>query len=207
MKLLDEILNENLVIIGGRPAMGKTTLAYNLLVSNMSNKTYGAYFSRENDSVRIIESLKSILGKKDIDMYISDELLTLEEQFIEIKVLKKVNPKLNLVVLDYLQLYSENSEKVIDKLKILSTTLGITIVVLSMLTRSIETRSNKRPRIEDLRLKTLSSIDKVYLMYREDYYEAEASNDKYSIQELVTPKGESLLLKFDKKTHRITDYK
>ena len=140
-------------------------------------------------------------------MYISDELLTLEEQFIEIKVLKKVNPKLNLVVLDYLQLYSENSEKVIDKLEILSTTLGITIVVLSMLTRSIETRSNKRPRIEDLRLKTLSSIDKVYLMYREDYYEAEASNDKYSIQELVTPKGESLLLKFDKKTHRITDYK
>ena len=36
----------SLTIIGGRPAIGKKTFAYNLLINNITDDTYGAFFTR-----------------------------------------------------------------------------------------------------------------------------------------------------------------
>lgn len=197
----------SLTIIGGRPAIGKTTFAYNLLINNITDDTYGAFFTRESNIDKVLNDLKNISKKDEVSVYLCDDVLSLEEEMLEIKVLKKLNNKLNLVIIDYLELHNENREKVIDKLKILATKLNISIVLLSQLSRSIENRSNKRPMVDDLKLKDLNSIDNILLLYRESYYNDEISNDLVDLLEVQIYKNKNIYLEYDKNNKVIKDYK
>lgn len=208
-KNLDEKLNGgfklgSLTIIGGRPTIGKSTFIYNLLINNISNETYGALFSKDNSLVSIENNIKRINDKYDHLIYINDETLSLEEELLEIKVLKKVNPKLNLVVIDYLQLHNENIEKVIDKFKILASKLNIAIVIISQLSRIVEKRANKRPKVEDLKYKNLNSIDNILLLYRESYYDSNIDN-KVDLLEISINNHDEILLLFNKKNYKLLE--
>jgi replicative DNA helicase len=86
---------------------------------------------------------------------------------------------LGLILLDYLQLMEGSSDnrvqelgKITRGLKTLARELNVPIVVLSQLSRGVESRNNKRPIMSDLR--DSGSIeqeaDLVIMLYRDEYY-------------------------------------
>ncbi|WP_304066388.1 replicative DNA helicase [Megamonas hypermegale] len=93
---------------------------------------------------------------------------------------------IELIIIDYLQLIQsakrENRNQEISEisraLKLLARELDIPIIALSQLSRSVESRQNKKPMLSDLRESGSleQDADVVMFLYREDYYEPETEN-------------------------------
>lgn len=115
---------------------------------------------------------------------------------------------LDLIIIDYLQLMTMSSKnesrqqevsEISRGLKRLAIELDIPIIALSQLSRSVESRENKRPMLSDLRESGAieQDADIVAFLYRDDYYNPE-SIDK-GITELNIAKhrnGEIGVIKF-----------
>ncbi|MDL2281208.1 replicative DNA helicase [Selenomonadales bacterium OttesenSCG-928-I06] len=102
----------------------------------------------------------------------------------------KVEHDLQLIIIDYLQLMqggtgsnrSENRQQEISEisrfLKGLARELKVPVVALSQLSRGVESRTNKKPMLSDLRESGSleQDADIVTFLYREDYYDPESEN-------------------------------
>jgi replicative DNA helicase len=108
---------------------------------------------------------------------------------------------LQLIVIDYLQLMSgqpgrggggDNRQQEIASisrgLKALARELNIPVVVLSQLSRQVESRPNHRPMLSDLRESGAieQDADLVAFIYRDDYYNKES--EKQGIAEIIVGK-------------------
>jgi replicative DNA helicase len=107
--------------------------------------------------------------------------------------------KLGLVVIDYLQLMSgrqgaQSREQEIAELsrglKQLAKEMGVAVIALSQLNRSVETRTanNKRPQLSDLRESGAieQDADCIMFIYRDDYYHPETTEP--DIAEIIVAK-------------------
>ena len=96
--------------------------------------------------------------------------------------------RLGLVAIDYLQLMSgrvgaQSREQEISELsrglKQLAKEMGVAVIALSQLNRSVETRTanNKRPQLSDLRESGAieQDADAIMFIYRDDYYNADST--------------------------------
>ena len=108
---------------------------------------------------------------------------------------------LSLIVIDYLQLisggknYGSNRQQEVSdisrSLKTLALELNVPIIALSQLSRSVESREDKRPLMSDLRESGSieQDADIVAFLYRDDYYNKESrTEDNNSLSELIIGK-------------------
>jgi replicative DNA helicase len=115
----------------------------------------------------------------------------------KIKKIRFEQQKLGLIIIDYLQL-RENSNKNENRvqelsqmtrgLKNIAREFNVPIIVLSQLSRNVETRVNKRPILSDLRESGSieQDADLVLMLYRDDYYNPETTEP--NITELIIAK-------------------
>lgn len=132
----------------------------------------------------------------DAPIYIDDTPgIGIAEMRSKARRLKSENG-LDLIVVDYLQLMqgrnAESRQQEISdisrSLKALARELKVPLIALSQLSRSVESRQDKRPMLSDLRESGAleQDADIVSFLYREDYYNKETENQH--ITEVIVAK-------------------
>lgn len=199
----------DLVIVAGRPSMGKTAFALNLVeyATSLSDKKIPAVvFSLEMSKEQLVQRLLCSVARVDAGRLRTGNLgesdwpkltmaagqLSDTQIFIDdtpaISVLElrskarrlKAEHGLGLIVVDYLQLMrgsnTENRQQEISdisrSLKALAKELSLPVVALSQLNRSLESRTDKRPMMADLRESGAieQDADVIMFVYRDMVY-------------------------------------
>ena len=204
----------DLIVVAGRPSMGKTALALNLVESAAIRSQLAAVvFSLEMSAEQLTMRFMSSLGRIDAHRIRTGNLddtdwprlttamtmlnesriflddsgdLTPTELRARCRRLKREHD-IGMVVVDYLQLMhvpgtSENRATEISEisrsLKALARELGVPVVALSQLNRSLETRANRRPMLSDLRESGAieQDADVILFIYRDEVYNEESAD-------------------------------
>ena len=227
---LNGLSQSDLIIIAGRPSMGKTAFALNVLLQFCEyNKDLNAlYFSLEMPPQQLffrlvaMESEIPISKLKYENVFDDNEIAQkyglglskiagkninlADTSTLTLFELKKMaydqrnNQGLDLIVVDYLQLITGDSnsrgltkqQEVADisrGLKQLARELNIPIIALSQLSRSVESRSDKRPMLSDLRESGAieQDADIVMFLYRDEYYNPNSSD--LGLAEIIVAKN------------------
>jgi replicative DNA helicase len=199
----------DMIVLAARPSMGKTALALNLaqnaaLLSEVAVGIFSLEMGREQlvarmlctqgevDATRLrtgnlrpddwskLDSASEVLRRCSI--HIDDTPgITLSELRGRARKLAQQEPKLGLIVIDYLQLMqsedprTNRTQQVSDisrGLKALAKDLKVPVVALSQLNRGVEERADKRPLPSDLRESGAieQDADVILFIYRDDYY-------------------------------------
>ena len=161
---LNQILEpkNQLIIIGSRAGLGKTTLTLQIADEVLNQNMAVAIFSLENSK----EMILSRLTNKD-NVYI-DDTSNIPISYIEEQTQKLVKDRnVKVVIIDYIQLIKDYfTTDISSKLKELTEQLQITVVVTSQLTSDIDTRADKRPMLEDIKNKNLAKLaDTIIFLY------------------------------------------
>lgn len=186
--LTQGLQNSELIIIAGRPSMGKTAFSLNIAKNIVENYDLSVLiFSLEMSKQQLVYRFISIwtginliklrngnltinewdLFKQAIQnltskaIYIDDNSnISLSEIQVKSRQILRNKNHLGLIIIDYLQLMqlaNQNNNRaqelsyITRTLKILSKELNIPIIVLSQLSRNVESRIDKRPILSDLR--------------------------------------------------------
>jgi replicative DNA helicase len=212
-RLLSGLQPSNLLIVGARPAMGKTSFATGIVAhAAMEHGVPVLMFSLEMSHLELtqrllcaearVDATKLRTGNLDEEdwrrisqavgrlgeapIFIDDNpMLTVMDIRGKARRLK-ARGGLGLIVVDYLQLMSgrngaENRQVEVSEisrgLKILARELEVPIVALSQLSRNLETRTDKRPLLADLRESGSleQDADVVMFIYRDEVYNQDST--------------------------------
>jgi len=208
-KLTSGLQPSDLIIIAGRPSMGKTAFCLNLVehaAVHSSKPTPAVIFSLEMSKEQLVQRLLCSVAHIDANrvrtgklahsefpslinaaseisaapIYIDDtpaiSILELRAKARRLKSEKDIG----LIVVDYLQLMqgnnTENRQQEISEisrsLKALAKELNVPVIALSQLNRSLESRTDKRPQLADLRESGAieQDADVIMFLYREAVY-------------------------------------
>jgi len=198
----------DLIIVAGRPSMGKTSFALNLAHNVAAlHKLPVAIFSLEMSKEQLVQRLlaseagiesnrlragrvsqneweplsRAIGMLSEMPVFIDDTPnITVTEMRSQARRLQaEQGVEMGLILLDYLQLMEGSGDnrvqelsKITRSLKGLARELNVPIIALSQLSRGVESRTNKRPMMSDLRESGSieQDADLVIMLYRDEYY-------------------------------------
>ena len=206
----------DLIVIAGRPSMGKTALALSVarnaaLESKVPTAIFSLEMSSDQLAQRLLSSEARIDGQKartgrlqparwkditlasgklaDAPLFIDDTpALSILDLRSRARRLKR-EENIELLIVDYLQLMqgprrSENRQQEISSitqsLKALAKELDIPVIALSQLSRAVESRTDKRPVLSDLRESGAieQDADVVIFLYRPFVYDDKKVDQK-----------------------------
>tara|TARA_B100000029_G_scaffold224484_1_gene222371 strand:- start:314 stop:1729 length:1416 start_codon:yes stop_codon:yes gene_type:complete len=215
----------DLIIVAGRPAMGKTSIVLNLAknvaqLHGLPVCVFSLEMSKEQLTYRLlsmevgIESGRLRTGRLQqeewpllgqgintlgqLPIYIDDKpnLSVLEMRSLCRRLIAEQGKELGLVVIDYLQLMEGSTpdnrvqelSRITRGLKGMAREMKVPVVALSQLSRGVESRTNKRPMLSDLRESGSieQDADLVLMIYRDEYYNPETPDR--GITELIVTK-------------------
>ncbi len=144
---------------------------------------------------------ETIEKMRDVSLHIDESAgLTVSELRANARRLARQCGKLGLIVVDYLQLMSvstsmndENRATAVGEisrgLKMLAKELQCPVIALSQLSRGVESRTDKRPMMSDLRESGAieQDADIIMFIYRDEYYTKEACKEP-GIAEVIISK-------------------
>jgi len=205
----------DLLIVAGRPAMGKTSIVLNIArnvaqLHKLPVCIFSLEMSKEQLTYRLlsmevgIESGRLRTGRlhqeewpllgngiselSKLPLYIDDKpnAGVLEMRSLCRRLMAETGKELGLVVIDYLQLMegggSDNRvqelSRITRSLKGMARELNVPVMALSQLSRGVESRTNKRPMLSDLRESGSieQDADLVMMIYRDEYYNPETAD-------------------------------
>ena len=188
----------DLIIVAARPSMGKTALALNLAM-NSASVTPGAVaiFSLEMPAEQVATRILAAKSKVEIQKLRTGTLN--DEEWSRINIAAQELKKQNFyIVVDYIQLIQATGKsdsrqqevsEISRRLKAMARELGVPLIALSQLSRSVEARQDKRPMLSDLRESGAleQDADLVLFLYRDAYYNREenAENTREDVELLI----------------------
>ena len=181
--------NSDLVIIAGRPAMGKTAFALSLAKNiAMDQRKPMAFFSLEMSDVQLANRMMSNVCSIDSKKLMNGQFLELRTKARRLKR----EHHIELIMIDYLQLMTASGMKfnsrqeevslISRSLKGLAKELNVPVLALSQLNRGVDSREGaegKRPHLSDLRESGAieQDADMVIFLHRPEYYGILMSSD------------------------------
>jgi len=232
-KMTSGLQRQDLIIVAARPSMGKTSFAM-MLAQNAAihaGAVVGVFsleMSKEALVMRMLCSqgnidaqrfrngflsrpewaqiAKSLGTLADAKIFLDDTAgITVLEMRAKARRLAAEQKRLDLIVVDYLQLMSGSARRVESRqqevsqisreLKSLAKEMNVPVVALSQLSRAPESRSEHRPQLADLRESGAleQDADVVAFIYREEQYKTpeERNNlpdDQKNVAELIVAK-------------------
>ncbi len=225
-KLTAGLQPSDLIIVAGRPSMGKTAFAMNIVQNSAyMHKVPVAVFSlemaKEQLGMRMLCSMSKVDSQRMRTGHLRDQdwpklvravgYLGEAPIFIDdtpsISVLEmrsktrrlKSEHDIGLVVVDYLQLMrgkasADSREQEISdisrSLKAMAKELKVPVMALSQLNRGVESRTDKRPMISDLRESGAieQDADVICFIYRDQVYNKAPDNPNRGIAEIIIGK-------------------
>ena len=192
-------LNEGLPVAVFSMEMGASQLAVRIVGSigriDQSHLRTGKLTDEEWP--RLTEAIERL---RNISLHIDETAgLTSSELRANARRLARQCGKLGLIVVDYLQLMSGSSSdgenratelgEISRGLKMLAKELQCPVMALSQLNRSVETRTDKRPMMSDLRESGAieQDADIIMFIYRDDYYTKDACKEP-GVAEIIIAK-------------------
>ena len=235
--LTSGLQNSDLIILAGRPSMGKTALALNIarnaaVDGGVPVAIFSLEMSKEQLSLRMLCAEASIDSSRLRSGFFSmedwervtdaagvlsaapifiDDSASLSAMDVRAKARRlKMEKNIGLIIIDYLQLMqgragAERRDLEISEIsrgmKALAKEIGLPVIALSQLNRMLEQRTDKRPRLSDLRESGAleQDADVVAFIYRDEVYNKEETNPRKGIAEVILakqrngPTGDALL--------------
>jgi len=232
-KMTSGLQRQDLIIVAARPSMGKTSLAL-MLAENAAIHAgavvgiFSLEMSKEALVMRMLCSqgnidaqrfrngflsrpewaqiAKSLGTLADAKIFLDDTAgISVLEMRAKARRLAAEQKRLDLIVVDYLQLMTGSAKRVESRqqevsqisreLKGLAKEMNVPVVALSQLSRAPESRSDHRPQLADLRESGAleQDADVVAFIYREEQYKtpeerANLPEDQKNVAELIVAK-------------------
>jgi replicative DNA helicase len=202
------MLPGELILVGGRPGNGKTALALSIAMNVARSGKRVAIFSLEMSKAQLTRRALAMASQVNVHALLKGDLnggawkqfvkaagdissyqlliddwngLTPQQMQSSIRNLQNGYGKVDLVILDYVQLMTDEDERanrvqqisaISRALKVIANTYNIPVVAISSLSRAVEQRDNKRPVLSDLRDSGQLEFDadKVFFIYRDEVY-------------------------------------
>jgi len=225
-KLTAGLQPSDLIILAGRPSMGKTAFAMNLaqhaaLVEKTGVAIFSLEMSKEQLTMRLLSSVGRIDSQRirtgklhdddwpkltravgmlsDAPLYIDDTpAISVLEVRSKVRRLASQH-KIGMILVDYLQLMrgrstTENRTQEISdisrSLKALAKEHNVPVLALSQLNRGLESRTDKRPMMADLRESGAieQDADIICFIYRDEVYNKSEDNPDRGTAEIIVGK-------------------